>query len=144
MKRISVLLLFILLNAVAFGQTVDATEKKPHQRPDIPPNVALAELIINPGKYDGKKIQVSGYLHLEFEGDAIYLHKEDYDKHIDKNGFWVSFAPRLTRKIKPAHYSDNYVTIIGTFNASDKGHMSSFGGSFDKIVKLDMRSVAPL
>ncbi|SHN37833.1 hypothetical protein [Chitinophaga sp. CF418] len=144
MKKISVLLLFTLLNAVTFGQTVDETERKPHQQQDIPLNVSLAELIANPGKYDGKKIQVTGYLHLEFEGDAIYLRKEDYQKHITKNGFWVNFSPKLTRRIKPAHYSDNYVTIIGTFNASKKGHMSMFSGTFDKIVKLDMRSVAPL
>ncbi len=36
-------------------------------------NTSLIRLIATPEKYDGKTIQVIGYLHLEFEGDAIYL-----------------------------------------------------------------------
>ena len=38
-------------------------------------SVSLIRLIANPEKYHGKKIQVTGYINLEFEGDAIYLHK---------------------------------------------------------------------
>jgi len=143
MKKIPILLLFILLNAVTFGQAVDETEMMPHQLLDVPSNVSLVKLIANPEKYDGKRIQVIGYLHLEFEGNAIYLHQEDFKKRISENGFWVNFSRKLTRKIKPAEYSDNYVIIIGRFKAANKGHMSMFAGTFDDIVRLDIWNITP-
>ncbi|MBF9140172.1 hypothetical protein [Hymenobacter properus] len=61
-------------------------------------DVSLVKLIANPEKYDGKTIQVIGFLNLEFEGDAIYLHKEDFDQGLTRNGFWESFSEKMKKK----------------------------------------------
>jgi len=37
-------------------------------------------LIANPKDYHGKIVRVIGFVRLEFEGNAIYLHQGDY-KH---------------------------------------------------------------
>ncbi len=132
----------LMFTSIAFGQsikdTLDETEMKPYQLVDVQENVSLVKLIATPEKYDGKRIQVIGYLHLQFEGDAIYLHKEDYKNSILENSFWVNFSNKLTKKIDPKKFSDNYVIIIGTFNSNEKGHMGMFSGTFDNIVRLDM------
>jgi hypothetical protein len=77
------------------------------------------------------------YLHLEFEGNAIYLHKEDEEHGLSKNGFWVDFSDTLKKKKNIKEYSDRYVIILGTFNMKSKGHMGMFGGTFENIIRLD-------
>ncbi len=127
---------------MSFAQTakdsVDETEMKPYQLLDIPENVSLIKLIANPEKYDGKRIQVIGYLNLQFEGNAIYLHEEDYKKHISENSFWVNFSQKLTRNTNIKMFSNKYVIIIGRFSAKQKGHMGMFGGTLNDIVRLDL------
>jgi len=137
-----ILVIFLLISGYElFAQnkdSVDETDMKPYQLIDISENVSLVKLIANPEKYDGKRIQVIGYLHLEFEGNAIYLHADDYKKHIYENSFWVEFSPKLTKKINPKNFNDKYVIIIGRFSAKQKGHMGMFGGTFNDIVRLDL------
>ena len=135
-------ILFLTLSLTAYGQsnkdTVDETEMKPYQLLDVQENVSLVKLIVNPEKYDGKRIQVIGYLHLEFEGQAIYLHEEDFKHSISENSFWVNFSSKLTKKQNPTKFNDKYVIVIGTFKAKEKGHMAMFGGTLDNIVRLDL------
>jgi hypothetical protein len=46
--------------------------------------VSLVRLMATPEKYDGKAVQVVGFLRLEFEGNGLYLHQEDYEHGITK------------------------------------------------------------
>lgn len=128
--------------SIACGQTrrdsIDETEMKPYELLDIKSNVSIISLIANPEKYDGKRIQVIGYLHLEFEGDAIYLHEDDFKHSISENSFWVNFSSKLTKKQDPKILNNKYVIMIGTFNAQENGHMGMFGGTLDNIVRLDL------
>ena len=135
-----ILLLTISLNACGQKKkdSVDETEMKPYQLLDIQENVSLVKLIANPEKYNGKRIQVIGYLHLEFEGNAIYLHEEDFKRRISANSFWVEFSSKLTKKRDLNKFNDKYVIIIGTFNVNEKGQMRMFGGTLDDIVRLDL------
>lgn len=136
------LLLTFAISLTTCGQThkdnVDETETKPYQLLDIQENVSLVKLIANPEKYDGKRIQAIGYLHLEFEGNAIYLHEEDFKHSMSENSFWVNFSSKLTKEQDLKKFSDKYVIIIGTFKANEKGHMGMFGGTLDNIVRLDL------
>jgi hypothetical protein len=120
-----------------FKPQVDTTEIQPLKVVDVVGPVSIINLIATPEKYHGKKIQIIGYLHLEFEGDAIYLHKEDYVNGIPDNGLWVNFSEDLAKKKKFEDYSDNYVIILGTFNKDSNGHMGLFNGTMDDIVRLD-------
>jgi hypothetical protein len=101
-------------------------------------DVSLIKLISNPEKYDGKTIQVIGYLNLEFEGNAIYLHKEDYENGLTKNGFWVDFSREIQSRKTLNDYSKRYVIIVGTFKMKDQGHMGLFGGTLENIDRLDI------
>jgi hypothetical protein len=100
-------------------------------------DVSLIQLIANPEKYHGKHVQVVGYLNLEFEGDAIYLHQEDFVNNLIKNAFWVDFSERIKQEKKLADYNKKYVIIIGLFDMNLKGHMSLFSGEIKNITRLD-------
>ena len=88
---------------------------------------SLAQLIVAPEKFHGKRIRVIGYLHRKFEDHALYFSKDDADYTISSNGMWVSFAesPQLISrseahvsfKPEPIDYFDcKYVMLEGTFN----------------------------
>jgi hypothetical protein len=96
--------------------------------------VSLVRVIANPKEFDGKRIQVMGFIHLEFEGDAIYLSREDYQYGLDQNAIWLSIPKAEVEKYR--EINDSYAVVEGTFNADVKGHMGSFSGSIENITML--------
>jgi hypothetical protein len=100
--------------------------------------VSLVRLLADPKEYDGKRIMLVGFLHLEFEGNAIYIHRDDKLYRISKNALWVSFSPGINTKA----CQDKYVLIEGEFSATETGHMGLFGGTvkaIDRCVPLPTR-----
>ncbi len=93
--------------------------------------VALVELIARPEVWNNRRVAVRGHLHLEFEGNALY----------------VSNAPRRyseavwfdTRGVSPElqrHFNDRDVRVIGTFRAGRRGHMGLFAGTLEQIGRV--------
>jgi hypothetical protein len=98
--------------------------------------VSIVELLANPLTYDGKQVQIIGFLRLEFEGDALYLHREDFEHAISKNAIWVDRPKDLSKK-QTAEVDKKYVICEGTFNARGHGHMGMFSGSLTHITRLE-------
>jgi hypothetical protein len=69
-------------------KSADETLRK-YPNSNFPPS--LVQLLAHPDRYHGEKVQVQGYLHVRFEGTAIYLSREDAEYGITTNGFWVEF-----------------------------------------------------
>jgi len=105
--------------------------------PYLDEDVSMINLIATPEKYKGRQIRTIGYLNLEFEGNGIYLHKDDCEHGIPKNGLWIEMTmdsvqlPQIKKCIK------NYVLIEGTFDL-DEGHMGAFSGSIKNITRLEI------
>ena len=100
----------------------------------FPEQVSILQLIATPEKFDGKYISVVGFLRVEFEGNVLYLHQDDYEHHIYKNGVWVAFEPKA--KESAENLNMHYVFVIGTFDAADEGHLSMASGSVKHISDL--------
>jgi hypothetical protein len=97
---------------------------------------SMIELITNPVKFDGKTIRVIGFLNLEFEGNVLYMHKEDYDHAILGNGVWVDTDTRSLPK-KATCSPRRYAILEGTFNARNAGHFGAWSGAIEKITRCD-------
>jgi hypothetical protein len=97
-------------------------------------DVSMIQLIANPQQYDGKPIRVMAFLNLEFEGNALYLHREDFDKSILANAVWISLDDQQIRTSKK--FSGGYVLVEGVFNAKDRGHLGIFSGSIQQITRI--------
>jgi len=125
-------------------------KKKEHTLPDTLANgqitrlyesntVSIVRLIANPEQYDGKKIQVIGYCHLEFEGDALYLNKDDFDYDIKKNAIWLTIDVKHPEESNLIMLNNHYVLIEGTFDSHNHGHMDACYGSIKDITHLELR-----
>jgi hypothetical protein len=100
---------------------------------------SLIQILGHPSHYHGKKVQVQGYLVVEFEGTAIYLSKDDEYYLNSANGFWVSLKDnilRLSEQDIAKKYNRRYVLLEGTFDQTDYGHMRQFSGTFGKISRI--------
>jgi hypothetical protein len=91
----------------------------------------LLQLLANPDKFDGMQVSVIGFLHLQFEGDTLWLHKEDFEQAIVGNMVSVVVTKDIEKKRK--ELNDRYVIIVATFDAKDKGHMSLCSGTLKDI-----------
>jgi hypothetical protein len=134
MKQILIIILmfFTLIN----GMAQNAAQKMKEALSSDDYNVSLVTLIASPEKYHDKGVVVIGYLNLEFEGTAVYLHEQDFENGILKNAIWVSFSNRADmREIQKLNHS--YVRIQGIFDKNQKGHMSLFGGSINEITMVE-------
>lgn len=98
--------------------------------------ISIVELIANPDKYENKTVTISGYLHLEFEGNAIYFRSVDYEIPITKNGFAIRLNDYVRSEIIEKEFCDHYVRLTGIFNSKDNGHGGSYSGSIDAIYSI--------
>lgn len=100
-------------------------------------DVPLVRLVVIPEKYQGKKVWVIGFVNLEFEGNAIYPHKEDFEASLLGNGIWLDVPTRLNQQERGAR-SGHYCLIEGTFDAKSKGHMGLFSGTLKNITRFEV------
>src|SRR5258707_14637822 len=91
-----------------------------------PVRASMIDVLANPEKYDGKTISVKGFLRLEFEGDALYFHREDFEQSLTDDAVWMDVGNLSPEKIKGV--SDRYVIVVGKFDAGKHGHMGLFRG----------------
>jgi hypothetical protein len=113
--------------AISARESSMDTETKAQQ----PTRVSLVQLIANPREYDGKLVRVIGFVSVEFEGTAVYLHQEDYKHDITQNAIWLEMDVERNKKI-----NQRYVLIEGTFDANHNGHKGLFNGSIKDINRL--------
>ncbi len=105
-----------------------------------PPNpraicdVSLVELIARPERYHRRRVRVQGYLALEFEGDAVYLHEEDRRRLLTKNGLWIDFPSMQERA--PQDLAEAYVIVEGTFDATNSGHLGLWSGAITRVTRI--------
>jgi hypothetical protein len=98
--------------------------------------VPFSRLVSRPDVFHGKRISISGYLHLGFEENAIYQHKADRKYGLHKNAFWL-VLPEASQK-QAGLFDDRYVVITGTFNANNYGHGRFFAGSLESVESIDI------
>jgi hypothetical protein len=104
-----------------------------------PINVSMIQLIADPQRFDGQTIRVIGFMRLEFEGNAVYLHREDYERSVLQNGVWIELTDSQLKT--SAKLNNGYVIIEGTFSAKERGQLGIWSGSIQKISRLGSWSV---
>jgi len=96
--------------------------------------ISLIYLIQHPDVHHHKQVRVIGFASLEFEGKALYISREDYEKAITKNAVWLDIE--LTEKIRKNH--KKYVLVEGVFDKDNLGHLKLFSGSITDIKRIEL------
>lgn len=138
MKRLSTILSCLLLNVAVLFANAQSGGYYPRGGPDIQAeDVSLIQLIANPQAYDQKIVRVIGFLHLEFEGDALYLHSDDFTYAVTKNALWINIPKGMTQTQRNT-VNNQYVICTGMFVANMHGHMGLNSGEIDQITRLQI------
>jgi hypothetical protein len=105
-------------------------------------DVSIIRLIATPEKFDGKYVRVVGFVSLEFEGTAIYLHKDDYQYKLIKNCLWLNLDSDTARAFEK--FDQKYVMVEGTFNAKNRGHLDLSSGALENIKYMSLIGRRPI
>ena len=133
-------LFFVLLNGAGAAQTKGYfPEVEPYNSVQ---DVSIVQVISNPPEFDGKRVRFIGFARIEFEGDAIYLHREDYEYGIARDAIWLNVPADMTKEQKDA-VNMHYVICTGVFNAKAHGHMGAFAGEIQNVRRLQLWADRP-
>ena len=108
---------------------------------EMPKDVSIVQLLATPEKFNGKLVRVFGFLRLEFEGDALYFHKEDYEQGLTRNALFVYMPEGSEPRPKDVpgnteSINSHYVLMEGIFHGDVHGHMGLFGGGIKQITRI--------
>jgi len=96
----------------------------------------MVALIAAPENYEGKSVRTHGFLCIELEGDALYLHEEDYRHGLTKNSFALRLAKSQRQRFKSL--SLKYVLIEGTVYANGLERTDRWSGAIGNITRLEV------
>lgn len=134
-------LLLLLFAITQIGAAPAPADSAPAPRaPVIAPGeeplfVPLVAVIANPERYDGKLVTVEGFLNLEFEGNAIYLSRSDFEASLTGNSVWVE-GPKPEESAARRALRGHYVFLTGRYNATMNGHMGLHTGTFEDVSSI--------
>lgn len=101
--------------------------------------VSLINLIATPESYHGKWVRVEGVCNFEFEGNALYLTKDDLRHCICKNAVWLEpdmEALNLSDGTLALKFNGRFVLVEGVFDKNHHGHMGLFSGAIKNVTRI--------
>ncbi len=102
---------------------------------DFPRQTSLVRLIAIPEPYDKSVVRVPGFLHMEFEGNALYLHREDYERRLYQN----AVALQIPEGEGFEKYEGQYVLLEGVFRKCDESRSTCmFSGTMSDISHISV------
>jgi hypothetical protein len=107
--------------------------------------VSLVQLIANPDQFEGKRVVVGGFLSLEFEGHALYLHQDDFRVSNTSNAVALELPANWFTSVASIDCPNNrYVQLEGEFNGKNNGHFARYAGSLKTVERCGQREMRAL
>jgi hypothetical protein len=129
-----------LILAVGFVVIVALSASSEAQAPRET-NVSLVQLIANPASFEGKRVRLIGYVVLESEHTAVYLHENDARHGITRNALWLDVP--LGGESHRVQFNQRYVLIEGVFSAARRGHRELFSGAVEQVGRFEVVEPRP-
>ena len=100
--------------------------------------VPFVRLLANPERYNGRKVRVSGFVTLAFEGTGLHLDRTSYEAGLRKNAIWLE-RPRWLNARDTQRLDRRNATVAGTFEAMNFGHYGLYAGTL-----IQLRLISPI
>lgn len=81
-------------------------------------------------------MRVVGYLRLEFERNALYLNRDDFNNSVTKHALLLDLTNAQLRS--SSKLNNGHVIVEGVFSANDIRHGGMWPGSLNPVVRLNM------
>jgi hypothetical protein len=132
-SKISLLGLFLLALIIL---VLTGRARPSHVSPDNsePTDVGMVSLLAEPHRYDGKFIRTIGFACVEYEGEALYLHKEDYRYSNYGNALALRVSAAQRNQFKSL--SLKYVIVEGTLYANGP-ETPEYAGAIGNITRFE-------
>ncbi len=90
-----------------------------------PARVTLVRLVANPEDYDGKLVEVSGFLVLSGSetGGRLYAHREDAENSVVANSIRVERTEQM--EAEKLQLNGSFVSLVGVFRQGEPGRKGS-------------------
>lgn len=130
--------LLLISGRVSVPQAVKDTDDSPHASP-----VSIVTLLAQADSQKTKRVQVQGFLVLDFEGERLYLHKEDYEDGLFMNSIYLALSPEEKIQYRPLDKS--YVSVEASFHGRRSTEDIFPGSLFNvrEIRSLSFRHAVP-
>jgi len=130
--------LLLVSGLLSAPQTVKDTDDAPHASP-----VSIVTLLAEADSQKTKRVQVEGFLVLDFEGERLYLHKEDYEDGLFMNSIYLALSPEQKMQYKALDKS--YVNVEASFHGRRNTEDIFSGSLFNvrEIRSLSLRHAIP-
>ena len=95
----------------------------------------IIQLLARPEIFDGKRVIVTGFLHVAFESRGLYIRRQDFDDRLWHNGLWLGTFSESVNECQ----DDTYVTLEGLFQSRRYGHYGLWSGMITDITRCYTR-----
>jgi hypothetical protein len=101
-----------------------------------PQTVPMQQLLADPQRFEGQRIRTTGFLRLEFEANALYQTREDFNGAVMQHAVWLDLTNAQLRSL--SKLNNGHVIIDGVFSAQYKGHGGKWPGALTRIAGVRM------
>lgn len=98
--------------------------------------ISLSDLLSHPRRFDGRRVRVTGYYHVEFEESGLYTSRATYARHDNKRAIWLGETSTFAAPDNSGHPNDSFITVDGTFDAGPGGHMGAWPGELVRTTRI--------
>jgi hypothetical protein len=125
-------ILLLVSGHVSMAQATTGANDAPHAVP-----VSIVSLLAQSESHKTKRVQVSGFMVLDFEGERLYLHEEDYQAGLYMNSLYLALSPAQREQFKPM--DKHYVTLEAFFHGR-RSVEDTFAGELWDVREVTVRN----
>lgn len=101
-----------------------------------PQTVPMQQLLADPQRFEGQRVRTTGFLRLEFEANALYLTRDDFNNTVMQHAVWLDLTNAQLRKL--SKLNNGHVVVEGIFSAKYKGHGGKWAGALSHAAGVRM------
>ena len=94
-----------------------------------PQTVPMQQLLAEPQRFEGQRVRTTGFLRLEFEANALYQTRDDFNNTVLQHAVWLDLTNAQLRSL--SKLNNGHVVVEGVFSAQYKGH----GGKWSRALR---------
>lgn len=98
--------------------------------------VTMQQLLAEPQRFEGQRVRTTGFLRLEFEANALYPTRDDFNNTVMQHAVWLDLTNAQLRRL--SKLNNGHVVVEGVFSAQYKGHGGKWPGALRQVGSVRM------